>query len=175
MIESLISLSTWVEDNSGQIQIIIALVALVLAYKAYQKVLVQLKAARIQEEEAYQQRGLELKIQSMNLSLLALEHNNKTTSNLEDVKRLSRLALESSSEDECVKPKELKDLIRTIETKIKESEESTEEILNMINVINSREILEDPSILQSLYDLLVLNLKDKALTELMKYHFVEKK
>lgn len=43
MWDCLVKLSTWAEGNSGQIQIVIAFVALLYAWKAYHKVLDQIK------------------------------------------------------------------------------------------------------------------------------------
>lgn len=174
MFECLVSFSTWLEGNSGQIQIAIALGALYLAYKAYKKVLDQLKIAKKQEDEAFIQRGLELKVQSMNLSLKALELNGIATNNLEELLKLSKFALRSSDESEEVKPKDIEDLIKTINEKLESFEESNQELLNMIKIINERKILEDSSILQSLYDLVIMTMSDKLLTDLMKHHFVER-
>lgn len=62
MWDSLVEFSTWAEDNSGQIQIIIALGAILLAWMAYQKVVKQIELtveqnfnAAKQAEQAIQQ------------------------------------------------------------------------------------------------------------------------
>ncbi|HCV3290916.1 TPA: hypothetical protein OV720_003275, partial [Acinetobacter baumannii] len=53
----LVSFSTWAENNSGQIQIVIAVVALWLAILGYKKVIKQIQMAKEQEEQNYQQRN----------------------------------------------------------------------------------------------------------------------
>lgn len=62
MWEWLVNISTWVENNSGQIQIIIALAALFFAYKAYLGLMIQLRHSSEQEEIANKQRAFELYI-----------------------------------------------------------------------------------------------------------------
>lgn len=47
MWDILVTISTWAENNSGQIQIIIALVAIYMAFKGYQKVLEQISLSKI--------------------------------------------------------------------------------------------------------------------------------
>ncbi|HCV3148523.1 TPA: hypothetical protein OV537_003446, partial [Acinetobacter baumannii] len=59
----LVSFSTWAENNSGQIQIVIAVVALWLAILGYKKVIKQIQMAKEQEEQNYQQRNYEIKIE----------------------------------------------------------------------------------------------------------------
>lgn len=63
----LVSFSTWAENNSGQIQIVIAVVALWLAILGYKKVIKQIQMAKEQEEQNYQQRNYEIKIEVINL------------------------------------------------------------------------------------------------------------
>jgi|GEM_PF-1049255 len=60
MWNSLVELSTWTEINSGQIQIIIALFALYLAFKGYEKILRQIEISQEQEHVANEQRYFEL-------------------------------------------------------------------------------------------------------------------
>lgn len=62
MWECLVTLSTWAENNSGQIQIIIAVAALFFAYKAYLGLMIQLKHSNEQEKVANEQRYFELYI-----------------------------------------------------------------------------------------------------------------
>ncbi|MER8076685.1 hypothetical protein [Acinetobacter pittii] len=55
MWDCLVKISTWAEQNSGQIQIIIALIAFWYAYKGYQKVLEQIQMAKDQSFESEKQ------------------------------------------------------------------------------------------------------------------------
>lgn len=62
MCECLVSFSTWVENNSGQIQIVIAFGAIWLAFAGYKKVLQQIYISTKQEEQAEKNRFYELKL-----------------------------------------------------------------------------------------------------------------
>ncbi|MBM7139894.1 hypothetical protein [Acinetobacter sp. 105-3] len=57
MWDCLVKFSTWAEQNSGQIQIIIGLVAFWYAYKGYKKVLEQIQMAKDQSSESEKQTG----------------------------------------------------------------------------------------------------------------------
>lgn len=60
--DCLISFSTWVENNSGQIQIVIGLVALIFAVFGYLKILEQIKIANEQAIESEKNRVFQLKL-----------------------------------------------------------------------------------------------------------------
>lgn len=62
MWEYLVVFSTWAESNSGQIQIIIGLLAFWLAYKGYVKLLEQIEISNKQEKDADQTRFYDLKL-----------------------------------------------------------------------------------------------------------------
>lgn len=62
MWDCLVKFSTWAEGNSGQIQIVIAVVALFFAYQGYRKVLKQIEISNKQEMEAEKNRFYELKL-----------------------------------------------------------------------------------------------------------------
>ncbi|TMS40551.1 hypothetical protein [Acinetobacter lwoffii] len=62
MCECLVSFSTWVENNSGQIQIVIAFGAIWLAFAGYKKVLQQIYISTKQEEQAEKNRFYELRL-----------------------------------------------------------------------------------------------------------------
>ncbi|WP_171499793.1 hypothetical protein [Acinetobacter nosocomialis] len=51
MWDCFVKISTWAENNSGQIQIVIAVVALWLAILGYKKVIKQIQMAKEQEEQ----------------------------------------------------------------------------------------------------------------------------
>ena len=72
MLNYLVSFSTWAESNSGQIQILIGILALSLAIFGYTQIIEQIKLQK-QEDRADEQRKFELKIQSLNMSLIALD------------------------------------------------------------------------------------------------------
>ena len=68
----IVKLSTWAEGNSGQIQIVIAVVALFFAFLGYKKVLEQIEISNKQDREAEEKRFFELKrLCCTNLSLKA--------------------------------------------------------------------------------------------------------
>ncbi|MCL8264244.1 hypothetical protein [Acinetobacter baumannii] len=54
--------STWAENNSGQIQIVIGFLAFFLAYKGYKKLLEQIEISNKQEKEGEKTRFYELKL-----------------------------------------------------------------------------------------------------------------
>lgn len=62
MWDCLVKFSMWAEGNSGQIQIVIAVVALFFAYQGYRKVLKQIEISNKQEMEAEKNRFYELKL-----------------------------------------------------------------------------------------------------------------
>lgn len=62
MWDCLVKFSTWAEGNSGQIQIVIAVVALFFAFLGYKKVLKQIEISNKQEIEAEKNRFYELKL-----------------------------------------------------------------------------------------------------------------
>ena len=163
----------WLGSNSGQIQIIIALGALYLAFKGYKKILRQIEISQEQERVANIQRGVELKVQSMNLSIMALDRSGILINNLEEIYTLSKRALKSLDENDEDKKKDIEELIDTIRSKLEGSKEAQEEIILMCNTINKIDILHDSTILKSLYELLILTVNDKNLSDSMKHHFVK--
>lgn len=62
MWDCLVGFSTWAEDNSGQIQIVIAAIAFLLAIFGYLKILEQIKIANRQDNKAEKDRFYELKL-----------------------------------------------------------------------------------------------------------------
>lgn len=163
----------WLGSNSGQIQIIIALGALYLAFKGYKKILRQIEISQEQERVANIQRGVELKVQSMNLSIMALDRSGILINNLEEIYTLSKRVLKSLDENDEDKKKDIEELIDTIRSKLEGSKEAQEEIILMCNTINKIDILHDSTILKSLYELLILTVSDKNLSDSMKHHFVK--
>ncbi|EPF6052208.1 hypothetical protein L5R14_003314 [Acinetobacter baumannii] len=63
MCENFVNLSTWIERNSGQLQIIIGLLAVFVAFIAYRKVIHQIDLSRIQISILNRERKADLKIQ----------------------------------------------------------------------------------------------------------------
>lgn len=163
----------WLGSNSGQIQIIIALGALYLAFKGYKKILRQIEISQEQERVANIQRGVELKVQSMNLSIMALDRSGILINNLEEIYTLSKRVLKSLDENDEDKKKDIEELIDTIRSKLEGSKEAQEEIILMCNTINKIDILHDSTILKSLYELLILTVNDMNLSDSMKHHFVK--
>lgn len=77
MWEYLVAFSTWAENNSGQIQILIAFVALFFAFQGYRKVLEQIKISNRQENIANNQREFELRYNLLNSIVVNIEKNHE--------------------------------------------------------------------------------------------------
>ena len=88
MWECLVTLSTWAESNSGQIQIIIALGAIWLAFKAYKQVLEQIEISNKQTDISIKQNGIDAKLSTLNLL------NENIKNNIEMLKQVPLLIRE---------------------------------------------------------------------------------
>lgn len=88
MWDCLVKLSTWVEGNSGQIQIVIGFVALIFAYKAYRKVIEQIDFSNKQMQLSIKQNGIEAKLNTLGLI------NENTKNNIEMLKKIHPLVRE---------------------------------------------------------------------------------
>ena len=163
----------WLGDNAGQIQIVIAILAFILAYVVYRKVLKQIEISQEQALVANKQRGFELKIQSLSLTITALDRNISKINNLQEVLTLSNKSLESLSASSELNEEDIKDLIQTINLKIKDAEDFQNDILDLCECINEQEILSNSDVLQSIYNLLISVVNDHNISSLMKHHFVE--
>ena len=113
----------WVNSNSGAIQTIIAVIALVYAWKGYKKLLEQMENATDQEKKSYEQRNYELKVQFMDLMVSISDRTHENLKNQKDVLALLRQTLESHNENDDVSEDELKKLINHFEEEIEEMEQ----------------------------------------------------
>lgn len=68
MWNNLVIFSTWAEGNSGQIQIVIAVVALIFAFQGYRKVLEQIQISHKQMQAAARQEDLHLKFSIIDMT-----------------------------------------------------------------------------------------------------------
>lgn len=175
MWDCLVALSAWAEDNSGQIQIIIALGAIWLAFEGYKKVLEQIYISTKQEERASEQRNFELKIQSLNLSLMALDRNAAKINNLKELLDLSKQALESINSKSEITEDDVQGLINVINSKKKDAEEVQEDIFELCSSINQKDAIHNPEALESIYEALILIVNDQNNTDLLRHHFAKTK
>lgn len=120
--------------NSGQIQIVIGLVAFGLAVLGYFKVIHQIKLAKDQEKLAIEQRNFDLKAQAIDMLVRALESNHRHQTELYEIRELFKEQWES--EDENTK-KVGEAFIRAINKLIKPAEELREQLVSHINEYGS--------------------------------------
>jgi len=97
MLNYLVSFSTWAESNSGQIQILIGILALSLAIFGYRQIIEQIKIAKKQEDRADEQRKFVLKIQSLNMSLIALDKNALKINNFKKILKFIKKVFKRSN------------------------------------------------------------------------------
>ena len=173
MWECVVNAWAWLESNSGQIQIIIALFALYLAFKGYKKILRQIEISQEQERVANDQRGSELKIHALNVALMALERNTAKINNLKEILDLSKSALKSVNSDSEYSADEISLLIETIKTKIEDAEAVHGDVLKLCNVLNEQNIIYNHDALKYTYEALILIINDQLNTSLLKHHFVK--
>ncbi|MEI2512233.1 hypothetical protein [Acinetobacter soli] len=129
MWDILVTISTWAENNSGQIQIIIALVAIYMAFKGYQKVLEQISLSKKQAEDDYSQRNYELKVDAINLVLRIGDLMHLRLISLYEAQN----AINNSLEDYNVDDIEYKK-IEEIKIEINKSIDDAEDLLEKINI-----------------------------------------
>lgn len=173
MWECIVNAWAWLGSNSGQIQIIIALGAIWLAFQGYKKVLEQIRISQKQEQIANDQRGSELKIHALNVALMALERNTAKINNLKEILDLSKIALKSVNSDSEYSADEIAHLIETIKSKIEDAEEVHEDVLKLCNVLNEQNIIYNQDALKYTYEALILIINDQLNTSLLKHHFVK--
>lgn len=183
----LASSSIWLENNSGQIQIVIGLMALLLAIIGYKAVLKQIKLSNKQDKTAGEQRNFELKTQSLNLALVALEKNHTKIKNQHYV--LSQLQKTLKTKEESIingvnyseefddpSVDDLNALIQDAKTIISQAEDLAKEILDIcrkINTINFINFEEDIKYLNTSYSILIEATDDANSIELLSYLFVD--
>lgn len=132
MWDLLVEFSTWAERNSGQIQIVIAVVALFFAYQGYKKVLEQIEISNRQEKIANNQREFELRYNLLNSLVLNIEKNHeillqnpKVFKKFEDF--ISKLKL--LNDNDAVRLEKLLIILKKVEIKVKDSNNALEDML----------------------------------------------
>lgn len=126
MWDYLVCISTWAENNSGQIQILIAAIAFGYAYKGYLRVLDQLKLSKNQEEIAIDQRDLNLKLQTLDMLVRALESNQKHQAELYEIRAIVKNKWQSMNQ-ESEKPQE--EFIKDLDSKIAIVEDARQKLI----------------------------------------------
>ena len=162
----------WINTNSGVIQVLIAILAIVYAVKGYQKILQQLNFSQNQEKQAFKQRELDIKIQCLNLSIAALNKNASKLDHLNELVSLVNQTIDSHDENSEVTIDNLNELLETIETKLKESEEVHEEITVLSNAININRISDHEEGIKNLYKLLIEITHDDSILRVLKHSFI---
>jgi len=171
MWDCLVKLSTWVEGNSGQIQILIGTLALGLAIFGFRQIIEQINIAKKQEDRAEEQRKFELKIQSVNMSLMALDKNAVKINNLKKILELLEGSIESLEPDSEVTDSDIQNLIALIKEKIEYAEEIQEDIFDMCKRINKKEAFPSLDELTAIYGVLINIINEANNTDLMRHHF----
>lgn len=174
MWDHLVRFSTWAENNSGQIQILIAVFAVWLAYAGYKKVLEQISISRDQEKNTFSQRNFELKLEFLNLCLAI---SDKTTVKLMAQHEILRalensLKVYTSEEDQ----EELKATIKILEQKINETEmilELTSKLSERINKSQEFDFNEQSKHIHYIYEALIISVDDANRMELLKSKFLK--
>lgn len=137
MWDCLVSFSTWAEGNSGQIQIVIALLALWLAAKAYKGLLIQLN-------DSNTQKAFDLKVKIIDDVLQSTERNTDNT--LEFYKVVDeynsvKAKLKDSNSKELIKV--VDDLDSAIDGAIKTTNgyiDKNDELFSVINKLKDKKI-----------------------------------
>ena len=171
MLNYLVSFSTWAESNSGQIQILIGILALSLAIFGYTQIIEQIKIAKKQEDRADEQRKFELKIQSLNMSLIALDKNALRINNFKKILKLSEGSIKSLDQNSEVIEGDIRKLITLTKEKINHAEEVQEDIFDMCKRINRKSAFHSLDELTAIYDVLISIINDANNTDLMRHHF----
>lgn len=173
MWDCLVKFSTWAEGNSGQIQIVIALVAFWLAYKGYEKVLEQIQISREQDVVNYEQRSYELKIQVINL---LFELNTSLHNKLKILHELYN-AIEGSTEgnDSADKKSEIKKTLDIVTEKIEETEMLYEKIVDSAEIISNEDEFDYQKYskkLNVIYNALILSTRETNNIEILKEKYL---
>lgn len=159
--------------SSGQIQIIIALVAFWLAYKGYEKVIEQIQISRDQDIVNYEQRSYELKIQVLNL---LFELNTSLHNKLKILHELYNAIEGSIGENEPEDEKlEIKKTLVIVTEKIEETEMLYEKIVDSAEIISNEEefdYLKYSKKLNVIYNALILSTRETNNIEILKAKYL---
>ena len=163
----------WVNLNSGVIQTIIAVIALVLAILGYFKVVYQIKMAKDQADEALKQNGFEIKIQMLNLSISVIEANHAELINKNEILMLLKQVGEDNELDESEK-EVLDELIEQFENKIESNKEVAQMLISMSDAINKYPNFNfdrDHKNIYMLYEALISTIRSSNNHDVAKYLF----
>lgn len=172
MWDYLVGFSTWAESNSGQIQILIAIGAIGLAFAGYKRVLEQIHISTKQEDQANKQRGYELKIQALSLLLTASDRNHATLKSLYEIVEHLEKPIEGFEGIKSKNIQELQRIIQSTRKKIAQIKELQDLIVRLCDEINKREVI-DQRVIKLLYEALFSAMKESYNYELLKQNLVE--
>ncbi|MEW0895338.1 hypothetical protein AB0S93_04260 [Acinetobacter baumannii] len=171
--EVIYKLWVWLGNNSGQIQIIIALVAFWLAYKGYEKVIEQIQISRDQDIVNYEQRSYELKVQVLNL---LFELNTSLHIKLKILHELYNAIEGSIGENDTEDEKlEIKKTLDIVTEKIEETEMLYEKIVDSAEIISNEEefdYLKYSKKLNVIYSALILSNRETNNIEILKAKYL---
>ncbi|MFW1783291.1 hypothetical protein ACG9XL_02650 [Acinetobacter nosocomialis] len=172
--EVIYKLWVWLGNNSGQIQIIIALVAFWLAYKGYVKVLEQIQISREQDKVNYEQRSYELKTKVISLLFEVNESLHTKLKILHELYNvIEKAKIDGNSEESET---DLEESLRIVKDKIEETESFYEKIIDSTEIISNEEIFDYQKYskkLNVIYNALLLSTRETNNIEIMKakYNF----
>lgn len=158
MWECLVTLSTWTESNSGQIQILIAFGAIGLAFSGYKKVLEQINISQIQTEFSSNQQTLELKLYALNLIAQSVESNCKILSQIPIlINELDMIYQEllKRADPEAVRVDEMIKKIKNQRIKVEMSKNELVEISRKISSISYTKSDDLKDYIDTLYKVLI--------------------
>lgn len=126
----------WLGKSSGQIQILIAAIAFGYAYKGYLRVLDQLELSKNQEEIAIDQRDLNLKLQTLDMLVRALESNQKHQAELYEIRAIVKNKWQSMNQES---EKSQEEFINDLDSKIAIVEDARQQLISLMKSYSALE------------------------------------
>lgn len=175
MWECLVTLSTWAESNSGQIQIGIGLFAIWYAKQGYNKIKEQIEQAYKQEQQLREQKSFDLKVQAVNLLLNAVDKNKSSIQSLYKVLNDHEHLLNSMENKESLNVVDGLKLLDKLKETIYKLEVIQESLYSKCNEINTGVYGDQKSISliykdlieatkkADRYETLAINMKDNSI------------
>ena len=171
-----IIVKTWdcLGENSGQIQIVIGLIAFWLAYEGYKKVIDQIKISLEQQKESKEQRNYGFKIEILNLLFKTLDNLNTHFKLLFELRNAVESSIEeATSQDEKDHGNQI---LQTLDSNIKSTQENIETILELTKKINENpnfDISKDSHVISKFYNVLIKSNATLIRVEMLKAEFLE--
>lgn len=171
MWDCIVNFSTWAEGNSGQIQIVIAVVALIYAWKAYHKVLEQIEIsnnqteiANNQNQKANEQRALDLKIKILDELFKSLEIGRGLEAELNDLifefELLKRDLENEVNTDNKTSIESFEKIITGYKSNTEQLKLNNDNLVNLISIGAKADILELDFLNNNLTETMMLRLLD---------------